>query len=255
MSKFVKKSFIAIFTLILLASCDQPSVVDKSKPDEPTNKIANDGKFVEAELVQSKLPQSNLVDTESVEFSLLKDEPFIRIESDESCEAPVVMEFFAYQCPHCYTLETEAKKWKDSNKGKVSFVAIPTHLGKEEFGSFLIVHHAANFLGLLDKATPALFDRIHNQKKGFTSPDDAIAFLVSLGAKQEEAKTAIESDEKIKVAIDESFRLLSKYKIAAVPTIIVNHKYQFDITKAGGYDKVFAVVEQTLKLDSDCSSK
>ncbi len=238
MSKLFKTLFLAIITLIFMSSCSQSTESDKPKPAESKNKTVNEIKLAEPKL-------SN--------FSLLKDEPFDRIESDEACEAPVVMEFFAYQCPHCYTLETQAKKWKDANKGKVNFVAIPTHLGREEFGSFLIIHHAANQLGLLDKATPALFDRIHNQKKGFSSPDEAINFLVTLGANQENAKAAIESDEKIKTAIDESFRLLSKYKIAGVPTIIVNHKYQFDVTKAGGYDKVFEIVDQTLKLASNCS--
>ena len=240
MSKLLKILILSLFALISISSCGQSP--------ESNNKTATNTK-------DAKVVQSKLIESKSTDFSLLRDEPFTRIESDEACEAPVVMEFFAYQCPHCYTLETEAKKWKDANKGKVKFVAIPTHLGREEFGAFLIVHHASNLLGLLDKATPALFDRIQNQKRGFTSPDDAIAFLVSLGAKQEEAKTAIESDEKIKTAIDESFRLLSKYKISGVPTIIVNHKYQFDVTKAGGYDKVFEVVDQTLRLDSNCSTK
>lgn len=244
MSKLVKFSILSIFALFSIASCEQSTVPDKSKSAD-TTVTASDAKPVDSDLAESELK----------DFSLLRDEPFTRIESDESCDVPVVMEFFAYQCPHCYTLETEAKKWKDLNKGKVKFVAIPTHLGREEYGSFLIVHHASDLLGLLDKATPALFDRIHNQKKGFSSPEEAIDFLVSLGANQEEAKIAIESDEKIKTAIDESFRLLSKYKISGVPTIIVNHKYQFDVTKAGGYDKVFEVVNQTLKLDSNCSDK
>ncbi|PCI71448.1 MAG: hypothetical protein COB38_05715 [Gammaproteobacteria bacterium] len=243
MSKLVKTLFLTIFALISIISCGQSSESNGPKAVESSNKTAKNTKEVESKLIESH----------STDFSLLKEEPFTRIESNENCDAPVVMEFFAYQCPHCYTLESEAKKWKDANKGKVKFVAIPTHLGREEFGSFLIVHHASEQLGLLDKATPALFDRIHNQKKGFTSPDDAISFLVSLGANPEEAKTAIESDEKIKTSIDESFRLLSKYKISGVPTIIVNHKYQFDVTKAGGYDKVFEVVNQTLKLDSNCS--
>lgn len=245
MSKYVKTLFLAIFTLISITSCGQSTDSDVPKPIESSYKTDK----------EAKLADSKAIESQSTDFSLLKDEPFTRIESDETCEAPVVMEFFAYQCPACYRLEAEAKKWKEANQGKVNFVAIPTNLGREEFGSFLIVHHASDLLGLLDKATPALFDRLHNQKKGFTSPDDAISFLVSLGANQEEAKMAIESDEKIKTAIDESFRLLSKYKITGVPTIIVNHKYQFNVTKAGGYDKVFEVVNQTLKLDSNCSVK
>lgn len=186
-------------------------------------------------------------------FSLLTDLPYETIESDEACDEPVVIEFFAYQCPHCYTLESHAQSWKDKNAGKVKFKAVPTHLGRQEFGSFLIVHHAAERLGLLDAATPALFHRIHEEKQQFNSQDDALAFLVSIGASKEDAKAALEDQENGKAAINEDFRLLSKYKISGVPTILVNHRYKFDVTKAGGYDNVFKVVDETLKLPSNCS--
>ena len=245
MRLLVKSFIIVLFSILILSSCD-----NSAKDGEISKPASTDYKAS----VQTEDGATSTVET-GEDFSLLREEPFNRIESDETCDTPVVMEFFAYQCPHCFTLESEAKKWKDANQGKVKFVAIPTHLGNEQFGSFLIVHHAAKILGVLDKATPALFKRIHEENKGFSSPDDAINFLVALGASPEKAKSAVESDEQIKTSIDESFRLLAKYKIAGVPTIIVNHKYQFDVTKAGGYDKVFDVVNQTLALDSNCTNQ
>ena len=119
--------------------------------------------------------------------------------------------------------------------------------------SFLIVHQAADVLGLLDKATPKLFSRIHDEKKSFASQAEAIDFLVSLGANVEDATSALSDEANGKRAIDENFKLLAKYKITGVPTILVNHRYKFSVTQAGGYDKVFEVVDETLALPSNCT--
>ncbi len=193
--------------------------------------------------------------TANKDFSLLTELPYETVVSDEVCTAPVVIEFFAYQCPHCYELEKFAAAWKKNNVGKIQFRVIPTDLGNKNFSSYLIVHHSAAKLGLLESAIPALFERLHEQKKGFTSLDDAIAFLVSLGASEQDSRQTIEDQEAVKKSIDEDFRLLAKYKISGVPTVLVNHHYKFGVTKAGGYDSVFKVVDQTLKLPSNCSTK
>ena len=189
------------------------------------------------------------------EFSLLTELPYETVESDEECTAPVVIEFFAYQCPHCYKLDEFAAAWQKNNAGEIQFRPIPTDLGNKNFGSYIIVHHAAAKLGLLETAIPALFERLHEQNKGFASLDDAVAFLVSMGASQQDAKQTIEDKETMDKSVQEDYRLLAKYKISGVPTVLVNHRYKFNVTKAGGYDNVFKVVEQTLELPSSCSSK
>lgn len=191
----------------------------------------------------------------SEKFSLLVELPYEIIESDEVCTTPVVMEFFAYQCPHCYKLEKFAAEWKKENNKQVQFRAIPTDLGHQEFSSFIIVHQAAKKLGILDSATPALFNRIHKEKQAIASLDQATEFLVSLGVSKQLARETLEDQDSVKQAIEENLQLLAKYKVTGVPTILVNHRYKFDVTKAGGYDKVFEVVNETLKLPSNCSKK
>ena len=241
-----------IFALILALSACQPAA-DDQKDLKESNPAATESKSQPKKDVNHS--EAGADPEKSEGFSMVPGLPYEIIESDVVCNAPVVIEFFAYQCPHCYKLEQFAEAWKKENAAKIEFQAVPTHLGHQEFGPFLIVHQAAKNLGLLDKATPMLFKRLHEQKKSFASPDDAIAFLLSIGASEEDAKKALDDEEKIKTAIDDNFRLLAKYKITGVPAILVNHRYQFNVTKAGGYDKVFEVVEETLKLPSNCSKK
>ncbi len=250
---------ISIFTLILSLSACQQATDDTATSKKVDKKVTASeiNKNQSATEVVTKTEKSNAKadSTEAKDFSLLTEQPYDIIESDEACTAPIVIEFFAYQCPHCYKLEKFVDAWKKQNTGKVQFRSVPTDLGRKEFSSFLIVHHSAEKLGLLDSAIPALFNRLHEQKKAFASLDEAVSFLISLGASEQDAKKTIEDQEAIKAAIGEDFRLLSKYQVTGVPAILVNHRYKFDVTKAGGYDKVFEVVEETLKLPSGCTGK
>lgn len=248
------KLFYFTFLALLLSAC-QPS--EEVKKPEAAEKPANlePKTSPENEHNNSHNHDHDHAQTQKPTLSPLLEQPYEIVESDEACSEPVVIEFFAYQCPHCYTLEKHSQAWQEKNKGKVKFQSIPTHLGNQQFGPFILVHETAKTLGLLDKVTPMLFKRLHEEKKLFSSQDEAIDFLVSAGAEKESALKVMGDEEAIKTAIDSNFRLLAKYKISGVPTILVNHRYKFDVTKAGGYDEVFKVVDQTLKLPSNCNAQ
>ena len=240
--------FLVIFLLFTIAACQQEDTSSNSKTSpEATASEANKASEIDPHAGHDHSNDSDPL------LSPLLDLPYDVIESDTECAEPIVMEFFAYQCPACYKLEEYADKWKKQNNGKIKFEGIPTHLGNQQFGSFLIVHQAAKTLGILDKFTPMAFHRIHVERQAFASQEDAVSFLVSAGADEEKAVEAISDEESIKNAMDTNFRLLAKYKITSVPTILVNHKYMFNASKAGGSDKVFDVVNETLKLPSNCN--
>jgi len=230
------KNLIVLCSILLIVAC-QPSAEENQ---------LSEGETVPASTVEKSSNKKN--------FSLLVDQPYDVIESAQTCDQPIVIEFFAYQCPHCYTLQKQADIWKKKNQGKVKFKAVPTHLGHQEFSSFLIVHQAAEKLGVIDDAMPKIFARLHEEKRGFASQDEVVEFFVSLGVANEAARSAIQDGKAIQSEIDKNFEMLTSYKIAAVPTILVNYKYQFSVTKAGGYDRVFKVVDETLKLPSNCNA-
>ncbi|MET1255293.1 thiol:disulfide interchange protein DsbA/DsbL [Aliikangiella maris] len=187
---------------------------------------------------------------------LLKVEgPFREVEPQFTCEQPVVMEFYAYQCPHCYDLEPFAQAWREKNKGKVQFISVPTHLGRQEFGSLLLVHHAAIKLGILDKVQHALFERVHKEKKLFGNAEEAAKFLADHGADEAKALEALNDQKGISEAISKDFEYLTKYKIAHVPQIMVNHRYLTDISSAGGREKVFELVDELLQKEHSCRAK
>ncbi|WP_444996618.1 thioredoxin domain-containing protein [Aliikangiella sp. IMCC44359] len=182
-------------------------------------------------------------------------EKFRVVEPQFACEAPVVIEFYAYQCPHCYNLEPYAEAWRKKNAGKVNFIAVPTHLGHQQFGSLLLVHQAAKKLGVLEKVQHALFERVHKDKKLFASADEAAEFLVAQGADKEKAVATLADEKAISAEIKKSFEMLTKYKVAHVPQILVNHQYMTDISSAGGKEELFKLVDELLLKENSCQPK
>ena len=180
---------------------------------------------------------------------------FSEVEPQYACETPVVIEFFAYQCPHCYSLEPEAEKWRKKNKGKVKFISVPTHLGRDQFGSLLLVHHAADKLGVLEGVQPALFDRVHKEKKLFGTPEEAADFLAEHGANKDEAIAALNDRVAMGETINKDFEMMAKYKVTSVPRVIVNHRYMTDITAAGGTENVYKLVDELLAKQHNCKTK
>lgn len=186
---------------------------------------------------------------------VMTGERFKMVEPQEECSEPVVIEFYAYHCPHCKDLEPAAEAWRKKNAGKVKFISVPSDLGHQQMGSLLLVHHAAKILGVLEKTQHALFNRFHVEKKLFSSADEAAQFLADQGADLEKAKLVLADQEAMSKSINPDFELLNKYRIASVPQVLVNHQYITDITSAGGHKEVFETVDEMLKLQHNCKVK
>lgn len=256
----VKNLIVLLMAALLLSACQQET-------QQPEAKAVDEPKQVEA--VQEK-QQPAVAENEEQKpaeadphaghshpegLAPVEGERYAVVESQFQCEEPVVIEFFAYQCPHCNNLEPEAEAWRERNAGKVKFLSIPTHLGNQRMGVLLLVHHAAKALGVLEKTQHALFERVHKEERLFASQEEAEAFLVAQGADPAKVKSVIENEQLISDSVKADFEYLQKYRIASVPQVLVNHKYMTDITVAGGHKEVFDVVDEALQLESDCKAE
>lgn len=247
----MNKVITIIISLLLLSACQE----DQNKTTEQAETAV--------ETTQQKQPTENQAakdqqqeSHEHHDHSASSDgSKYQTIEPQVTCEKPIVIEFFAYQCPHCYNLEPSAEAWRKKNAGKVEFRSIPTTLGHEELGSLLLVHHAAKLLGIGEKTQHALFNRFHKEKKLFASQEEAVEFLVAQGADAKKAATVLSDKEGMSKSIEADFELLKQYKISSVPFLLVNHQYTTSIDSAGGHTEVFEVVDETLQLTHSCQAK
>ena len=122
-------------------------------------------------------------------------------------------------------------------------------------GGYILVHNAAKKLGMLTKTQALLFKRYHEDKKQFETKDDALRFLMAIGADREAAIKALDDHHYAGKQNKNYLKELRRYQITGVPAVVVNDKYYIDVKSAGGYGEVFKLAEEVLELDSHCKLK
>ncbi len=242
--------FLIVFSIVFISACNsetQPKPQEAMPAAEQNSESGKDTSASEPKAESHDGHDHHGHNHEQPSASALT-QGYEEVDVQDSCETPTVIEFFAYQCPHCYKLEEHAKAWKKSKADDVNFIMVPTDLGREQFTVFVVSHYIAERLGVLDQIKPKLFAIIHEQKQ----INNILQLFTEAGLNEDDVKKAFEDTEKTRQALVDGFELMKRYKIAGVPKLLVNYQYQIDVTSAGGYDKVFDVVNDTLKLNAKC---
>jgi thiol:disulfide interchange protein DsbA len=162
----------------------------------------------------------------------------------------VVTEAFSYACPACNAFHTTADQLAQSLPSNAVMTYLPVSFRPDEnFPLFQRAYFAAKALGVADKTYDAMFDAIW--KSGELSSDD----LTTGRPKPQSAWPTIDDvakfyakygvDPKQFVAVANSFSIntqmkraddmVKAYGVDSTPTIIVNGKYRFTASDAGGY--------------------
>jgi protein dithiol oxidoreductase (disulfide-forming) len=151
-----------------------------------------------------------------------------------------VMEVFSYACPHCGHFEPTIEKWRASKPANAQFVALPA-MFNETWVAYARAYYASVDLKISHKTHGALFKALYEQNKQFTSLEDMAKWYAQYGVTEKQftdAFTAKGMDARLKAANDAT----QKYEVTGTPTIIVDGKYRFDVTSAGGLDKVSGLI-------------
>jgi thiol:disulfide interchange protein DsbA len=135
-----------------------------------------------------------------------------------------VIEFFWYECPHCYAFEPALDTWSKRLPADVAFRRVPVWFREEPFGPQQRLFYALESMGLLDTLHRRVFNAIHADRVRLRTPDDMAAFLAKNGV-----------DAQTFLGVYQSFGVQSKavqarqtaaaYKIDAVPAMGVQGRY------------------------------
>ncbi|MCS3467985.1 thiol:disulfide interchange protein DsbA [Pseudomonas sp. JUb42] len=176
-------------------------------------------------------------------------QPYVELKSAVPVSEPgkiEVVEMFWYGCPHCYAFEPTINPWIEKLPADVHFVRIPAMFGGpwDAHGQLFIT---LDTMGVEKKVHAAVFDAIQKGGKRLTDPNDMAEFVATQGVDKAKFLETFNSFA-VKGKIAQYKELAKKYEITGVPTMIVNGKYRFDISSAGG-------PEATLKLADDLIAK
>jgi thiol:disulfide interchange protein DsbA len=247
------RSFL-ILTALALASCgggNPPAT--KSAPPAPEdiaagNTVPDEVEPPSAEPLATPAPAPATLNEPSVaaptsaRFQLGKH--YNRFSPTQPTSSPPdkveVAEIFWYGCPHCYALDPSVKSWVASKPDYVSFVRVPvvwSDMTKTHARAF----YTAEALGKIGAMHDAIFREIHDNRNLLDTEDKLRAFFGTFGV-DAATFTATYGSAGVQTKVQRADELGRRYRVASVPTIVVNGKYVTDAGLAGGNEQLFALI-------------
>ena len=151
-----------------------------------------------------------------------------------------VAEIFWYGCPHCFAIDPAVKGWVASKPEYVSFVRVPvvwSDVAKLHARAF----YTAESLGKIGAMHDAIFREIHEKHDLLDTEDKLRAFFGTFGV---DAATFTDTfgSVGVRTKLQRADELDRRYRVASVPTIVINGKYTTDVDSAGGPEQLFALI-------------
>lgn len=160
----------------------------------------------------------------------------------------VVVEFFWYGCPHCYAFEPYLRKWLKTKPAYIKFVRVPGIL-KSQWVPLAKAYFTAEKLGVVDRIHERLFDAIHKQKRKFPDAKTIRNFFVEQGVNGR-AFSRIYHSREVSDMVRQAYETQREYRIASVPTLIINGKYRINLAVAHSYTNMLKLVDRLARRAS-----
>lgn len=158
-----------------------------------------------------------------------------------------VAEIFWYGCPHCYTFDPYLENWRKNLPDDVSFVRIPA-----VWNSVLQIHarafYTAEALDVVAELHSPIFREIHNNQNFLDSQGALAEFFGQHGVEADAFNAAYESFA-VNTKLNRADELSRRYRIASVPTVVINGKYTTDAGMAGGYDELIDLIDDLVAME------
>jgi thiol:disulfide interchange protein DsbA len=178
---------------------------------------------------------------------------YTRIVPAQPTEVPAgqveVLEFFWYACPHCAAIDPMVESWKKTKPSYISFSRVHV-MWNEGHRSLARMYYALDTMGKLDQLHGEAFKEIHVNGNPLIAADPNNAaeseriqtvFVTKHGISESDFKKAYHSFA-VETALQRADELVQRYRIAGVPTFVVNGKFIADVGSADGQERLLSLV-------------
>jgi len=152
-----------------------------------------------------------------------------------------VTEFFWYGCPHCNEFNPLLDAWVKRQGPDVVFTRVPVAFD-DRFVPHSKMFHALDAMGLAGKLTPIVFHEIHENHNYLMTEQAQVDFLSKNGVDPQKYKAAYESFGTNSL-LQRDAKLLTDYKIDAVPTLAIQGKYETSPAQTNGLPQTLQVLD------------
>lgn len=229
-----------------------PASATSTTADDTTSAAASSGGMsAAAEAARAKAAQNFVDNGQWVEgknyFLIQPQQP--KVTNTDKVE---VTEVFSFGCPACNHAHKLMDKLKASLPAYATMAYLPAGFRPDEnWVLYQRAYYAAKALGIADKTYDAMFDATwktgetatYDLATGRPKPraqwptiDDIATFYSHYGVSAKEFKAVAESFA-VNTKIKRADELVKAYGVGGTPTIVIDGKYRFDFSSAGGYAK------------------
>ncbi|MGI9322755.1 MAG: thiol:disulfide interchange protein DsbA/DsbL, partial [Pseudomonadales bacterium] len=176
------------------------------------------------------------------EHYVLAEQPR-RVKGDKA----EVVEFFSYGCIHCYNFDPGLEDWVQAQGDGVVFQRIPL-VGSDYWRMLGRAYYTMQALNLGAREHHAMFREIHDKQNILNSPDKLETFFADFGVAGEDFQSAFNSAE-VARQVARADQLGRRFKIAAVPTMVIQGKYVIATAEAVGFKRMIDVMDYLLEKE------
>ncbi len=178
-------------------------------------------------------------------------EPYHTLKATQPSETAgkiEVLEFFAYTCPHCKTMEPMVAKWATSLPEDVVLQRVPVafNASMEDLQKLYYTLENLDRLDLHD----AVFKAIHNERLEIFTGPAIIDWAASQGLNRDNFADVFSSFG-IQARVGRANELAKNYEIDGTPSFAIGGKFVTSPAQANGYEASLKVADALIKIARD----
>lgn len=171
---------------------------------------------------------------------------YVRLQTAAPTSLPAgkkveVVEFFWYECPHCYQFEPMLDAWSKRVAPDVAFRRVPVGFtARHQIGQKIF--YALEEMGQVGAMHRKVFTAIHAQGKRLLAEKDIVDFMVANGLDGKKFADAFNSFS-VATKANRAKQLSEAYKIDGVPAIGIQGRYYTSGALAGSHERALSVAD------------
>jgi thiol:disulfide interchange protein DsbA len=187
-----------------------------------------------------------LADLSAAQGAPVEGQHYLPVSPPVSIELPPgrkaeVVEFFWYECPHCFAFDPAVEAWRARLPADVAFRRVPVGFTARHQATQKL-YYALQVMGALDVMHPRVFSAIHLLHQRLLSEAEMVAFAAANGIDGPKFADTLRSFQVSNLA-NKARSLSDAYKCDAVPMLGVNGRWTTSGAQAGNNERSLAVVD------------
>lgn len=135
-----------------------------------------------------------------------------------------VLEFFFYECSHCFHLHPFLADWEKTIPGDVELTLVPT-IFRDSTEPLARTFYALDSIGKLKQVDDAIYQAIHVKQANLYDLDTISTFVASNGVDKAKFASAYNSFT-VNSKVVRAKQMIRSYGIDGTPTLVVDGKYK-----------------------------